>query len=147
MVWEPKTIDEQIECLARLTEAPESFVGQVKVLFLNKGIDLEEDATPYLKALEEAFKREEAIRSSSRRVKRQVATTQQNFRQIGRDYVTQLERLKKIRTDLQQNNRTLRSGSSESKLTEVRIPGNHRSFVTNPQRDQMPMVPGPEEPQ
>lgn len=147
MVWEPRTIEEQIECLARLTEAPESFVGQVKVLFLNKGIALEEDATPYIKALEEAFKREEAIRSSSQKVKQQVANTQKNFRQIGRDYVTQLERLKKIRTDLQQTNRAVRAGSSESKLTEVRIPGNHRSFVTGPQRDQMPLVPGPEEPQ
>ena len=69
MTFEPKSIADHIDCLARLTGAPRSFVLQVKDLFGRKGISLETDASPYLAALEEAFRREESIRTSARRAR------------------------------------------------------------------------------
>ena len=86
MQFEPKSISEQIECLARLTAAPGSFVVQVKSLFSRKGISLDEDATPYLKALEEAFKREENIRSTTQRARQNIRKLQKNFNRIGQAY-------------------------------------------------------------
>ena len=54
-----KSIGDEIEMLAKLTGAPPEFVEQVRALFLNKAISLDEDATPYSAALEEAFVRAE----------------------------------------------------------------------------------------
>jgi len=148
MVWEPKSIEEQIECLARLTGAPESFVGQVKVLFLNKGIALDEDATPYVNALEEAFRREEAIRAGARRTRENVTRLQGNVGKIGRAYVRQIERLKKIQAGLRGAPGPLRRiEHTRAAATEVSIPGDHRSFVTRLEQEHMPMVPGPSDPQ
>lgn len=139
MNFEPKSIDEHIECLARLTGAPESFVGQVRVLFSNKGISLDSDATPYLQALDEAFRREESIRNNSIRSRRNLAISQENFRKIGKAYVRQLERGR--------GRPARRAERRKHTITEVAIPGDHRSIVTRPQHDRAPMVPGPKEPQ
>jgi ABC-type transporter Mla subunit MlaD len=141
MTFEPKTIDEQIESLAQLTGATESFVGQVKSLFTKKGISLGSDATPYLRALEEAFRREESIRTNSQRAKESIAALQQNFSKIGQAYVRQVEQLKKIQSNLRDQTNRLRrqdtEGESETK------PGGR--YVTRRQREDFPMVPGPEE--
>ena len=103
MTCEPKSISDHIDCLARLMIAPQSFVMQIEDLFSKKGISLDEDAEPYLQALEEAFKREESIRASA-------------------------------------------SAEQDSQLEETSIPGaDHRTLVTRPQRENLPMVPGPTE--
>ena len=65
MNFQPKSICDHIECLSRLTGAPDAFITQVKALFAKKGISLNADASPYLKALEEAFRREESIRATT----------------------------------------------------------------------------------
>lgn len=140
---EPKTLSEQISCLAQLTGAPQTFVMQVRELFSRKGISLDSDAGPYLKALEEAFKREESIRSTTQRARDNIKRLQTNFNRIGEAYVKQLAELKKLRSGM---------GAKTSKKsgggTEVTIPGgDHRSFVTDPQSDNLPMVPGPKEKQ
>jgi hypothetical protein len=142
---EPKTLDEQISCLAQLTGAPQTFVEQVRELFSRKGIRLDSDAGPYLKALEEAFKREESIRCTTERARDNIKRLQNNFNRIGAAYVKQLAELKKLRGGA-------RSASSSKKKRstsdEIAIPGgNHRSFVTPPQTDKFPMVPGPKEEQ
>ena len=67
----------------------------------------------------------------------------QFFNRIGEAYVKQLAELKKLRSGM---------GAKTSKKsgggTEVTIPGgDHRSFVTDPQSDNLPMVPGPKEKQ
>jgi hypothetical protein len=136
MNYEPKSLADHIECLARLTGAPQSFVIQIKDLFSKKGISLDEDAEPYLHALEEAFRREEAIRVSTRRVHDNVARLQDNFSRVGRAYVGRLKQLKRIQSRLEGPNQR----------EETSIPGgDHRTLVTRPQLDDFPMVPGPEE--
>jgi hypothetical protein len=63
MSGEPRTIDDHILCLARLTGASETFVCEVRALFVRRGISLEANAAPYLSALEDAFLREERTRA------------------------------------------------------------------------------------
>jgi len=63
MSWDPRTIDEQILCLARLTGASDAFVVEVRALFVRRGIALNSDSAPYLSALEDAFLREERTRA------------------------------------------------------------------------------------
>ena len=142
---EPKTLAEQISCLAQLTGAPQTFVLQVKELFSRKGIPLDSDAGPYLKALEEAFKREESIRCTTERARDNIRRLQNNFNRIGEAYVKQLAELKKLRGGK-------RAGAGKKRIAgaddAVTIPGgSHPSFVTPPQTDKLPMVPGPEEEQ
>ena len=96
MEQDPKSIGEQIDSLAQLTGAPESFVDQVRDLFAKTGISLEEDATPYLRALEEPFIREESIRASTERAQESVCRTSQQFDQVGKAYVEQIERLRRV---------------------------------------------------
>ena len=126
---EPKTIAEHIECLARLTGAPRSFVLQVKELFSVKGISLRDDAAPYLNALEEACRREESIRETARRARQSVARLRQGFDKIGKAYVRKQSAL----------------GSAGGRPSEVAIPGDHRTFVSSQQNDDWPMVPGPDD--
>ncbi len=144
---EPKTLTEQISCLAQLTGAPESFVMQVKELFSRKGISLDTDAGPYLKALEQAFKREENIRCTTDRARDNIKQLRSNFNRIGEAYVKQLAELKKLRSSMTAGSGA-RHKSSVDSCDEISIPGgNHRSFVTPPQTDKFPMVPGPKEKQ
>lgn len=146
MNYEPKSIADHIDCLARLTGAPRSFVLQIKDLFSKKGISLNEDAEPYIEALEEAFRREESIRTSARRVHDNVARLQDNFGRVGRAYVRQVQKVKRM----QSRPRGVQAGSAssapDSKPQETSIPGgDHRTLVTRVQLDSFPMVPGPEE--
>ena len=149
MLHEPKSIAEHIECLSRLTSAPNNFVDQVRQLFVDKGISLDNEAAPFLPALEEAFKREETIRCSTRRAREGLSSIHDNFRKVGKAYVEQLSQLKKIQSSLQQQSQRLRQkmANKRGKTTHVTISGDHRSFVTRPEREELPMVPGPSEPQ
>jgi hypothetical protein len=139
---EPRSIADHIDCLARLTSAPQSFVIQVKDLFSRKGISLESDAKPYIAALEEAFRREENIRSSARHARQDIACLHESFNKIGRRYVRQLEQKRRggNRVREQRKRRSAAGG-------QIAIPGDHRSIVTRQQRDDLPMVPGPKEKQ
>ncbi|HKQ63072.1 MAG TPA: hypothetical protein VJS92_17420 [Candidatus Polarisedimenticolaceae bacterium] len=149
MNWDPKTISEHIDSLARLTGAPPSFVEQVRSLFTRKGIGLDTDGGPYLKALEEAFRREESIRVSAQRARQGLTRLHDNFHRIGRSYVQQLQQLRAVRDSLQQQqaqSRKLRVKLGDG-ATQVAIQGDHRAYVTPAQREDLPLVPGPEEPQ
>jgi hypothetical protein len=149
MTQQPKSLDDHIRCLARLTGAPGSFVEQVRALFTSKGIPLHTDAEPFLTALEEAFRREENIRASSVRAKEQMAKLRDNFRKVGQAYVDQLSQLRRLQSSLQQQSRRLQKKSPRKKQrsTQIGVTGNHRSLVTRTEREQLPMVPGPKEPQ
>jgi len=142
MRFELKTIGEHIDSLARLTGAPRSFVCQVKDLFSRKGISLESDASPYLRALEEAFKREEAIRTSAHRARRNIARLAENFNRIGRGYVRQLEQLRRIQSGLQESSA---EGSRERAASRGAAKG--RRFMMPQVSDHVLMVPGPEDEQ
>lgn len=149
MTHQPKSIEDHIQCLARLTGAPDSFVDQVRALFTSKGIALETDASPFLNALEEAFRREENIRASSKRAKNQIAKLRDNFRKVGEAYVDQISQLKKARSSLKEQSRRMQSrlAKERAKGTRISVTGDHRSLITRTVREQQPMVPGPKEPQ
>ena len=147
MRFEPKSIQDQIQCLAQLTGAPDSFVSQVKQLFTRRGIPLESDATPYVRALEEAFQREESIRTSAAKARRNVARLQRSFHQMGESYGKQIEQLKKIQTSLNDQARRLRKRSESLRQTGAEGEGKPRSFVARQHNDDLPMVPGPQDPQ
>ncbi len=149
MNYEPKSIDEHIACLAKLTGAPVSFVEQVRALFTAKGISLDTDATPFLQALEEAFRREESIRASSLRARDQILKLRDNFRKVGKAYVDQLSQLRQLQGTLKRQSDRLkgRGGRAKNPTTRVTIPGDHRTLVVRTEREDLPLVPGPEEPQ
>jgi hypothetical protein len=139
MSWEPKSIDEQIECLARLTGAPGTFVQQVRSLFTSKGISLDTDAEPFVEALEEAFRREENIRFGSRRAKENLDRLQNDFERVGRAYLSQLGSRK------ERPAARARAARGDGDVRYVTIRGDHRTFVMRPVREELPLVPGPRE--
>ena len=141
---QPKSISEHIECLARLTGAPIAFVDQVRALFIAKGISLDAVAAPFLDALDEAFRREERIRCSAYRAQQNVSDTHANFERVGRVYVDQLARKHRAGQKTEAARRWKKSASSP-RTTQVTIHGDHRTFVTKPEREELPMVPGPED--
>jgi len=149
MTYEPKTIDEHIDCLARLTGAPATFVEQVRSLFVGKGISLKSEAQPFLGALDEAFRREENVRANAAKAQNSFSQMQQNFTRFGKSYTSQGQQLKQVQEKLREKTRRLqKQGVSTSKsgnTVHVTIKGDHRTFVTKPVREELPMVPGPEE--
>ena len=148
-----QTIAGFIDRVSRRTGASEPFVEQVRELFLKKGITLDSQAAPYLQAIEEAFNREQAIRATSLRAKDNVQQLRQNFSKIGNAYSRQLDQLKKIQSKLQAQTRRMmkeqrpvehtRAGNRPSQSVAIR--GDHRSYVTRPEREELPLVPGPKE--
>ena len=149
MTLEPKSIADQINCLARLTGAPRTFVMQVNDLFSRKGIPLESDASPYLRALEEAFKREETIRTNAQRAKDKVQRLASDFNKMGRTYAKQLEQLKRIQSELRSQNGRIKGAGAKADDWKPTRSGvrEQQAFMTRQVSDSMPMVPGPEEEQ
>jgi hypothetical protein len=145
MNYDTKSIAEQIDCLARLTGAPTSFVDQVRELFTRKGISLAEDSSPYVKALEEAFIREESIRAGAKQTRVSVAGSTTDFKQIGKTYVQQLERLRRVQAGLRSKRRAGKTNPPESTTVSIDPEISSRSLVTRQQREDLPMVPGPED--
>jgi hypothetical protein len=129
MELEVKSIADQIDCLARLTGAPRSFVDQVRDLFTRKGISLDEDSTPYLAALEEAFIREESIRAGSTMLPAAV--------RAGAGQDPQVVRRRRSRR------RPGRDGAALEPTTRLSTSG--PMLVTRRQHEEAPLVPGPEE--
>ena len=150
MTFDPKSISEQIDCLARLTGAPPAFVDQVKALFTTKGISFDEDATPYLKALEDAFRREETIRANAHSARQNVDRLREKFSKLGTAYALKLSRIRPGGKQIQSSTHRMREKlfkSDETGITRVVVPDGHRAHVMPPQKDTLPMVPGPKEPQ
>ncbi len=135
MKLQPKSIDEHIQCLARLTGAPDSFVVQVRELFNRKGISLEDDAAPYIKALEEAFVREERIRTSSARARQELAQLHESFTELGRAHVRRMEKPAR---------KSSRRKQSDDAPNAVAVTwDDDRTVVLRMQREDDPLVPGP----
>jgi len=127
---ERKSINEHIRALARATGAPGSFVEQVRALFVTKGISLDEEAAPFLDALDEAFRREARIRLDAQRTQAHLA---------------------RIEPIAPRGSRGLPGtppaarGPAETPApaTRVAVRGSHRALVTRPVREDQPLVPGP----
>ena len=145
MDFDTKSIAEQIDCLARLTDVPTSFVDQVRKLFTRKGISLGEDSGPYLRALEEAFIREESIRATAQHARTNVMRGGTDFKKVGQAYVNQLERLRRVQAGLREKRKVSRETSPESTTISIDPDISGRSLVTGQQREDMPMVPGPDD--
>jgi flagellar capping protein FliD len=148
MSEDTKTIAERIDSLSRRTNAPSTFVRQVRTLFSSKGISLEEDSTPYLTALEQAFRREESIRRSTLRTRRNLTRVQKNFSSIMENYRKQFSHLERIKRALQNQSTRMAAGAAKGKGKKPAVvvySSNPRAFVTRQEKDEMPMVPGPEE--
>ena len=146
MAIDPKTIGGQIECLARLTDAPDNFVRQVRALFLDKGIALEDEATLYRNALEEAFRREHKIRESTGRARKSIAQLQEQFTRLSQVYRSHLQHLKEIRGSLESYSKAGRQGRKKKPAPRgPRVSRLKRTVVTRPQRDGRAMVPGPKD--
>jgi hypothetical protein len=139
MIQQPRSIADHIDCLARLTGAPVAFIDQVRTLFLSKGISLDAEADPFIAALDEAFRREESIRTTTYRARDNLDRMQSKFRKIGRAYVEHVARNVSGEQRPKSRLRTARAS------TQVTIRGDHRTLVTRTEREELPMVPGPEE--
>jgi len=140
-----KSIAEQIDCLSRLTGAPTSFVDQVRKLFTRKGISLEDDSSPYVRALEEAFIREESIRASAQQARPGLASVGTDFKKIGKAYVQQIERLRRVQSGLRGKRGGSRKTDPDSTTVSIDPEISSRSLVTRQQHEDLPMVPGPED--
>ena len=136
MEFDPKTIADHIEGLARLTGAPATFVEQVRELFTSKGIPLEASADPYVKALDEAFRREEQIRASSLRARQNITQLNRHFNRVGEAYVKRVSGA---------GGAAAASPAGRTTRHSVTIQGDHRSYVTRVQREVWPTVPGPDD--
>jgi hypothetical protein len=146
MDYDIKSIAEQIDCLARMTGAPTSFVDQVRQLFTGKGISLADDSAPYVRALEEAFIREESIRASAEQTRIGIASSVTDFKKIGQNYVQQLERLRRVQAGLRGKRRSGRTAAPGSTTVQIDPEvSSGRSLVTRQQHEDMPMVPGPDD--
>lgn len=144
MFQAPRSIGEHIDCLARLTGAPGTFVDQVRDLFVAKGISLETAAEPFLEALDEAFRREERIRQNTVRVQQNLRDIQNNFKKIGEAYVNRIDG---DGADEKRVPARRRATKTAPRSTRITIKGDHRTFVTRMEREELPMVPGPTEQQ
>ena len=145
MDYDTKSIAEQITCLARLTGAPTPFVDQVRGLFTRKGISLEEDSSPYVKALEEAFIREESIRASAQQARPSIGGSATDFKKIGKTYVQQLERLRRVQAGLRDRRKPSRQSAPETTTVSIDPEFSANGLVTRQQHEDLPMVPGPED--
>ena len=129
------TVADKIESLAEETGAPVVFVAQVRSLFETKNISLEDDCRPYTSALEEAFRREAAIRRDTLIANDNLARLQQNFASLGARYKEQLSRLQKARKSLPPIGRRRSSD----------LGPDENSYISKKRSDSLPMVPGPKE--
>lgn len=135
MNFEFKSIGDQIDNLATLTGAPGSFVDQVRALFTRKGISLDEDCTPYLRALEEAFIREESIRAGADTARAAFVEPSAAVA------VRELGRVRRGRSA----RRARRAEPSRPVVQSTLVDGAGPMLVTRQQHEEMPLVPGPDE--
>jgi hypothetical protein len=74
---------------------------------------------------------------------------QRNFQRLGKAYVEQLSQLRRIQSSLRSESERLREKVDAMRASgttyQVTIKGDHRTFVTPLVREELPLVPGPEE--
>jgi hypothetical protein len=138
----PKSIAEEIEILARLTGAPTAFVEQVRALFTSKAISLDEEAEPFLPALEEAFRREQTIRTSSAEARRHVLRAQESLGRTTDIYRDQAEQLRRAKAQLENSARRIRESGQRLEAAAFAL-GVRRGFQRDTEVD--PIVPGPKD--
>jgi DNA repair exonuclease SbcCD ATPase subunit len=137
-----RSIAEEIELLARLTDAPASFVEQVKRLFQQKAISLEEDVEPFLHALEEAFRREETIRTRSEQIRKYIARARADFDKLEQGCAANLRELERSRETLRRAGQRVRDHGDRLDALAYLYWSNRPPVEEDPD---LPMVPGPKD--
>jgi len=132
-----------IDRLAGQTGAPSSFVQRIRDLFSDKGIPLEGDSTPYLTALEQAFKREQGIRLSALQTRENLDRLQRQLQQFNEVCRKQLSRMEAMGSSFGRP-----PGGSlpkEIELTDVHVVETRGSADVEVTRSRSILVPGPKD--
>jgi len=132
------TLAEAIEMLTRETRAPEAFVDRIRALFEGRGIPLATSAAPYVPALENAFRRHEALRRNVARAHEDLGELQSRLEIVGSALSERAARLRAVRRSLEL------SGAFETvpgAFEPYAVGGSHGRLV--PGDYDRPVVPGP----
>lgn len=130
------SLDASIAALAADTGAPASFVAKIRALFAGRGISLERRAGPYLRALREAFRREEGLRRTSERSQDTLERAGHDLGSLDAEWQRQLEQLRDLQHALQRHTRRLRTG-----VQQLHAPP---GTVVCARSVELPFVPGPD---
>jgi hypothetical protein len=132
-----------IAALAADSGAPEKFVGKIRALFEAKGISLAWRAAPYLPALREAFRREQALRRTSEHGQAVVARAREDLSRIDQRWERQLSELRELKESLRHQARRLRDGVHRLHADEDSLAAPRRPVLC-PGAVELPFVPGPD---
>jgi hypothetical protein len=140
-------LDTRIAEMALETGAPVAFVDKVRALFERKGISLRRDASPYLVALREAFRREEHIRRTGGRGCEPVVHVRDDGASGANRWERHLTQLRDLRETLRRQSRRLAEGMQGPHGTKAKPPQTRRldGLVLSPGSVELPFVPGPED--
>jgi len=136
------SIGGQIDRLAVETGAPDEFVERIRELFSNKSISLDGDCTPYITALDHAFRREESIRMSALQTRENLERLQRQLDQFNEVCRRQLNRMQSFRVKVGRQTPALPE-SVETQEIEVIEPSSQGLKRTA--RDRSIVVPGPKD--
>ena len=142
MTIEDNTIGGQIERLAGETGAPESFVERIRELFSTKGISLDCDCSPYIAALEHAFRREQSIRLSALQTRENLERLQRQLDHFNQACRRQLNRMQSFRVTFGRQEPAL---PEEVETKEVEVVESPKSGENRASRSRSIVVPGPKE--
>lgn len=131
-----------IDDLARLTEASPTYVEKIRALLEKRGVSLEQDAAPFLDALEEVFIRQQAIRENVAEARDNLARLRHHLGALGARYDEPLERIEGVQESLHRQLSVIREANERLRSA---VAGT-RSGSAAPRRTKFAtMVPGPEE--
>ena len=128
------TIGGQIDRLASETGAPDSFVQRIRELFCSKGISLDGDCSPYITALEHAFRREQSIRLSALQTRENLERLQRQLDQFNQACRRQLNRMQSFRVTVGRQGPTLPEDveTKEIEVVESSEDGESRTSRSRP---------------
>jgi hypothetical protein len=142
MTIEDNTIAGQIDRLAGETGAPDSFVERIRELFSSKGISLDGDCSPYIAALEHAFRREQSIRLSALQTRENLERLQRQLDHFNQACRRQLNRMHSFRVTLGREGPPL---PEKVETKEIEVVESPKDRETRTSRSRSIVVPGPEE--
>lgn len=141
MVRTPASVADVIRVLARQTEAPESFVIEVRALFTEKGISLDQEAGPFAEAIADAFLFEEQVRRQAESALAGLVELERQRELLHEGARREINRLVVLRD-------TLQFASEQFQRNLARLRGKNLDFPRRPRvSDDLPgpLLPGPTE--
>lgn len=101
----------------------DDFLGQVRAMFADKGIDLGEDAAPYAQAIRDAFALHSQVRETEAVTQQRLERLDAAFNTLTRTWKHLEEELAKLRVALQEREQELKArspGAEKGKAAEER---------------------------